>query len=341
MLTLPTHAAAHLPTGHPPVMIVVVDTEEEFDWSEAFSKDNLAVENIEAQRKLHERVYDGLGVVPTYAIDWAVAGTDSSIAVLRHLSEAGQCEIGAHLHPWINPPHQETINNKNSFPGNLGAALERAKLENLTRLIEKNFCTKPLLYKAGRYGVGSHTTQILSELGYRVDASVVPHTSFEKSLGPDFTHLRNQPYWFGPAGAELLELPVTTGFCGALEGLGSDIYPHLFRDLSVKLKLPAILARLKWLERIRLTPEGYTSEELIRLLKAQSAAGTTVFSLTYHSSSLKPGCTTYVRDAADLSAFYEKIKRALEFFKNELGGVFMSASVLHATLGRGAGAVQS
>jgi hypothetical protein len=45
-----------------------------------------------------------------------------------------------------------------------------------------------------------------------------------------------------------------------------------------------------------------------------------VFSLTYHSPSLMPGCTPYVRDAADLRRFLDSIRGLLDFFFGELGG---------------------
>ena len=48
-------------------------------------------------------------------------------------------KIGAHLHPWVNPPFVESVSNYNSYPGNLPGALERAKLHKLTSRIEQSF----------------------------------------------------------------------------------------------------------------------------------------------------------------------------------------------------------
>ena len=45
----------------------------------------------------------------------------------------GKCEIGAHLNPWITPPLAEELTSTNTFPGNLCAVLERAKLTELTK----------------------------------------------------------------------------------------------------------------------------------------------------------------------------------------------------------------
>ena len=332
MLNSTTHIPASLPPGHPPVMLVVVDTEEEFDWRQPFSRQNVGVASISAQPSLHDEVYDHFGVVPTYAVDWPVASTASSVATLKGLHDAGRCQIGTHLHPWVNPPHAEQVCASNSFPGNLPPALERQKLQQLTAQIERSFGIKPALYKAGRYGVGPHTTQALIELGYALDASVVPHTSFTSAGGPDFTGLPEEPYWFGPNAHRLLELPVTTGFTGALRHIGPAMYPKLHSKLGGLLHLPGMAARLGLLERIRLTPEGYTTHELARLLRAVVASGQQVVTLTYHSSTLVPGNTVYVKNAQELKQFKQTVKDALQLFQQELGGCFMTASGLHGLL---------
>ena len=48
--------------------------------------------------------------------------------------------------------------------------------------------------------------------------------------------------------------------------------------------------------------------------------GQRIFNFTYHSPSLAPGNTPYVRDAADLRAFLHRIEEYLEFFLGEVGG---------------------
>jgi uncharacterized protein Usg len=311
---------------------VVVDTEEEFDWSKPFSRDNTSVNTIAAQKRLHSEVYDTFGVVPTYAVDWPVATNSDSVHQLKLLQDAGQCEIGAHLHPWVNPPHTEEVGVYNSFPGNLSYELEHQKLLLLTKEIFQNFGRPPILYKAGRYGIGQHTSRILHELGYLVDASVVPHTSFAKGFGPDFTHLPDEPYWFGKDDHKILELPVTTGFCGALNKYGRRLYPSLLNSVSVSLRLPGISSKLHILDRIRLTPEGYNYGDLTRLLSSQLRLGKNIFSLTYHSPSLAPGHTSYVHDSNELNTFFRTIRDILGYFRDQLGGQFMSVSSLHKSL---------
>ena len=328
MLDPTENRPARLPPGHPPVLAVVVDTEEEFDWSRPFSRGATATATIGAQRLAHARVFERLSIVPTYVVDWPVATTASAIAPLKALMDEGRCEIGTHLHPWVSPPHVEDVNTHNSYTGNLPAQLEFDKLERLTLAIEENFGRRPTMFKAGRYGLGPHTAAALVRLGYQIDASIVPHTSFRADSGPDFTGFDNQPFWFGPRAAPLLELPVTAAFCGWLAGLGPRLHSALSAPMARALRLGGIAARSRALERIRLTPEGCDAAEMIRLARSLVRAGQQVFTLTYHSPSLAPGHTPYVRSAAELERFLGDLVTVCNFFRDELGSVFMSCSTI-------------
>lgn len=329
MLAQKSHRPARLPEDHAPVLLIVVDTEEEFDWSQPFSRSNTSTTAIAAQPIAHERVFDKFGIVPTYVIDWPVATTPSAIRTMRTLADNGQCEIGTHLHPWISPPHEEIVSAFNSYAGNLPKELEFAKLRKLTNTITDNLGRAPLTFKAGRYGLGPHTSEAIAALGYRVDASIVPYTSFRSDGGPEFSAYSEEPFWFGDAANPLLELPVTTGFCGKLRHFGASIYPFIAAPCFNPLRLRGIATRSGLLERIRLTPEGGSANDMIRLTSALRRAGSQVFTLTYHSPSLVPGNTSYVSSGKELNAFLDAIDEYCAYFRAELGGVFMSIAELH------------
>ena len=95
-----------------------------------------------------------------------------------------KCVIGAHLHPWVNPPHDEIVCNYNSYPGNLPEELEKEKLHRLTETIADQFGERPIVYKAGRYGVGFNTSSVLEDLGYEIDTSVLSRTDLSDEEGP-------------------------------------------------------------------------------------------------------------------------------------------------------------
>ena len=309
-----------------PELLIVVDTEEEFDWSKPFSRASISTRAIPAQARAHA-VYDRFGIVPTYVVDYPVATDPAAVRFLTALRDAGRAEIGAHLHPWVTPPFVEEVTTRNSYHCNLPAELERAKIAALTEAIARGFGAPPTIFKAGRYGYGPNTGRALAELGYEVDCSLVPHTDFSSDGGPDFRGSPDRPHWL-PEG--LLEVPLTVGFVGALPGLG-DKAGWLFDSANAgRLRIPGVLARAGLVARARLTPEGTPAGEQCRLIAAMAARGHRTFSLTYHSPSLEPGHTPYVRDGADLDRFLGSIEQVLTFFRDDLGGRFTTLSQVYA-----------
>ena len=87
---------------------------------------------------------------------------------------------------------------------------------------------------------------------------------------------------------------------GSLMLVGSAV--HLATNLDW---VKAVFSRLRILERIRLSPEGFSLSELKRATKALVARGTRVLTFSFHSPSVAPGHTPYVADVADLRAFLE------------------------------------
>jgi len=306
-------------TSEKPSLVVVIDTEEEFDWSKPFSRANTSIYSLRLIARI-QSLSDEYGIKPVYMVDYPVVSQPEGYRLLQELHQSGRCVIGAHLHPWVNPPFDEPVNHTNSFPGNLPRALEAAKLRVLTEAIGERFGCRPVVYKAGRYGLGPNTAGILEEQEYEVDLSVCPHMDYSVEGGPDFTGITAWPFWFGKT-RRLLELPLTVGFAGCLRRWGERVHGIACKPGLLRLRTPAILSRLGLIDKIWLSPEGYTSSEHRNLVKALLADGLRVFSFALHSPSLEPGHTPYVRSEADLERFLSRCRRLLDFFMGELGGV--------------------
>jgi hypothetical protein len=218
-----------------------------------------------------------------------------------------------------------------SFGCNLGPAVEGAKIAALTEAIVENMGVRPRVYKAGRYGFGLSTVAILESLAFDVDTSVIPHMDFSNERGPDFGGFSVQPSTFGMK-RRLLELPCTIDFTGHARRMGDKLHRAASAVWLQKLRAVGILARSGVLNKVMLSPEGNTLEEMKALTRALHADGVRTFALTFHSPSLKPGCTPYVRSAADLKAFLATIDRYCEFFFTELGGQPAIAEDLYSDL---------
>ena len=308
-----------------PELIIVVDTEEEFDWSKPFSRAATSTGSIPAQARAHA-IYERFGIVPTYVVDYPVATDPQAIGFLRALKEEGKAEIGAHLHPWVTPPHEEEVNRRNSYHCNLPPELERRKIVTLTEAIANAFGERPTIFKAGRYGFGRNTARVVAELGYRIDCSKVPHTDLRSDGGPDFRGTPAEPHWLAEG---LFEVPLTVGFFGAAAAAGPRLDALFDSAAAARLRIPGLLARSGIVARSRLTPEGVSAVEQCRLLEALVGQGQRVFTLTYHSPSLEPGHTPYVRSRVELEAFLASIEQVLVFFRDRLGGRFTTLTDLY------------
>lgn len=287
--------------------LVTVDTEEEFDWTKPLVREGYGLEHLPRLAKFQE-FCEGLGVVPVYLVDWPVATSSLAADILKPAIAAGRAEIGVQLHPWVNPPFDEEVTQHNSFAGNLPAELEAAKFRNLRAMIEGQFGAVPLIYRAGRYGAGANTGRMLTDGGIAIDTSVRANFDYSADDGPDYRHHPLEPYWLDDS-RSLLELPLTTVFWGMLRRQGASIYPALTRAP----RLHALLAYLGLLERIPLTPEGVTVEEAIRGIDIAVDDGLPVLVFSFHSPSLRPGNTPYVRDEQDLDALYDWWRRMVGY----------------------------
>ncbi len=303
-----------------PHLIIIVDTEEEFDWSRPFSRSSVGVEHVQELYRVQE-IFDAQKITPTYLLDYPVAATAKSAALFRALHTAGRAEIGAQLHPWVTPPHDEVINTYNSYPGNLPAALEREKIRILCEAIEVNIGTKPKTYKAGRYGISHHTLVALREFGLTIDTSSMPGFDCSDDGGPDYSRYPTYAYATDET-RQLIEIPTTGGFVGFGRRYGQQLY-HLANSKPGRLlRLEGIFSRTNLNARIRLSPEGYSLAELQALTRTLIGQGDRLFTFNFHSPSVAVGYTNYAKTIAARDALLRTITLYTSWFRDELGGVF-------------------
>ncbi len=305
----PRSAAARFHPAFGQRFLLTVDTEEEFDWDEPLSREGHGLDHVPRLAKF-QQFCEGEGVVPLYLIDWPIAQSPQAAEILRGPLASGKAEIGIHLHPWLSPPFEEEVTQANSFAGNLPPELEQAKFGNLKQAIERNFGVMPTIYRAGRYGVGPNTATMLKECGIAIDSSVRTKFDYSAGAGPNFRRHPLTPYWADDE-KSLLELPLTTVFWGMLRKQGDWIHPTLMR-------IPAalgVMSRLGLLERIPLTPEGITIEEAICGIDIALDDGLPLLVLSFHSPSLQPGHTPYVRDERDLDRLYDWWRRIFAYLE--------------------------
>lgn len=308
--------------------IVTIDVEED-NWGYAHAECTL--ENIRQIPRL-QNIFEKYKVKPTYLLSYPVVCSDWAARILAHIVSQQRCEIGTHLHPWNTPPLTEDINESNSMLKNLPYELQVAKLTTLTEKIQNTFGTKPQSFRAGRWGLGATTIDALVSCGYRVDTSVTPTVSWSKyGSGPQYQEVRTEPYWItgngnSQAHQSILEVPTTIGFNRWPFDFWHKIYVQLERNSLSFLRPIGLMHRTGLLRKIWLSPEINSTDDMILLAKLLIKKGTRFLNLSFHSTSLVPGKSPFVKNAAELELFYNKIDKLLAYLSANTNLVSLTLS---------------
>jgi hypothetical protein len=305
-------------------LLVTIDTEEEFDWNAPASSANRSVRHVVDLPRLQE-VFETCGARPTYVVDHPIATTDESVAALRSFLDRDACEIGAHVHPWVNPPISEEICPRNTYLCNLPRSLQIEKTSVLSDAIEANFGVRPATFKAGRYGFDYGFAPHLADLGYSTDTSVIAYTESSDGLGPSFANVGSSPFWLdagndaGHSVTRLLEVPCTVGFSRSPQSRSAAFHQWLSKSALSRLRAVGVLWHSRLLRKVAFSPEGYDADDLCRLAAVLANSGCEMLNLTLHSPSVQPGHTPYVRTAEERDAFLGTIRTVLHFCIDRLG----------------------
>jgi hypothetical protein len=292
-------------------LIITIDTEED-NWDRYSATDN-PLSNIYRIPAL-QCLFNDFGVKPTYMVTYPVATNPRSVEILKHIVEKNKCEIGAHCHPWNTPPYKEEKNIFNSMLCNLPEELQFLKIESLTNSIRKNFGFSPVGFRAGRWAFGNSTARAIHKLGFKVDSSVTPYTDWSKWHGANFRDIGPRPYRFSPSNifqevkhGELIQLPASIGFLQKNYEICKKISNLSDCCLMQKFRVRGILNRLKILNKVELSPEMSTSQNMIALAKRMQGLGFEYLNMFFHSASLVPGISPFVRNRKDELNFFKRL----------------------------------
>jgi hypothetical protein len=269
---------------------VTVDTEidKSVDWSVSDPPTFRSVTH--ALPELMEPLCERFGIKATYLVSPEVVEDAASQQVLLGLGTGH--ELGAHLHgDFIGPERHLWVHNAG---GALAVAaqpeyppeLEQAKLSALTDLFVSAFGSRPLAFRAGRFGISPSTLGFLAELGYSVDSSITPGLRWQfRSAVADYTKWGPEARTVVTPAGPIVELPVSVR-------PGSPLAPLIRRTpplvQSVARRVSGGRSDFQWLR-----PSWCSGAELIRY-----AANTDqrFLGLMFHSVELTPGASPYARD---------------------------------------------
>ncbi|GLR70925.1 polysaccharide deacetylase family protein [Agaribacter marinus] len=311
------------------VFILSVDTEEEWDWNGPFPEKDFSVENLHALPQFQQFCMR-LGIRPCYFVDYAAAkGLDPSSEFMQ-LVQKNTCELGAHLHPWANPPIFEKPTEENSHVVNLPLTQVEQKLDALMQVFAEKFEYRPRAFRTGRWGISAEIMDLLWSRGFTVDSSVYPFYENEYFSCQGSPTL---PYW--PATSDvlscgeqrnILEMPVTVGFNRQPFELANKINRTLDSPNLQKVKANAILWHSKLLRKIYMSPEVTSSSNMISLCDSVDTQKQPIIHMYLHSSNLIQSGTGVMDSEEPYALITRRIKNVIEHLKKQHNVTFMTLS---------------
>ncbi|KMT64636.1 hypothetical protein XM47_13420 [Catenovulum maritimum] len=255
-------------------MLLTIDMEESFDWDEPESSEHSSGE-ISGLKVFHSKCINRK-ITPLYLATYQILKNPVAVAFLRDAHKKNECEIGIHLHSWNTPPKLDV---EESFQCNLSLENEKLKLDSLVNQYIEVFGCKPLVHRAGRYGVDYSSFENLAALGIKIDLSPSAGFDFSCKGGPSFKTIDNKAKW-GDETQNLLCVPVPY----SMFSRGPDLITKHFQFIS---------KHIFSCEAVRLSPEGNTASRMKILTKNLIKEQLDSLIVTVHSTSFEDGENPY------------------------------------------------
>jgi hypothetical protein len=298
-----------------PLFVITLDTEPDDEWSRPRVP---TTQNARFVPRFHE-LSAAAGLKVTYLLTIEMAEDPFLRDYLRPRLQAGECEVGAHLHPWNTPPLLPLTDDDlrhHPYPFEYPVAVQREKLQTLVSAIERHYEVQPVSYKAGRWGLDGAHAQLLDEMGFKADTSVCPGVNWGPSKGdprcnggPNFNRAPVRPYRLSkddvcrPGSLRVWEIPPTIAFYSAAGRWLPGVRALYARHRRVRRLFDRQHRGSEWL---RPYPH-MTVERLARVAALARGAGAPLLNLTFHSSELMPGGSPYNRTEEAIENLFRRL----------------------------------
>jgi len=318
----PTTSGQNTPT---PRMIVTVDTEEAFDWSNFNHPETriCSTDDVKPFQTLCEKA----GAKPVYFLTYPLLQNPETAAYFSNLDQEGRAEAGLHVHQWVTPPLEGFTGEYYSYQMNLPLEVHFKKLTALAKIFEQRMGHRARAHRAGRYGINTAQYHDLAASGVAFDFSPSPAYDQSPVGGPDFSAMSNMPFAADIGGRKVWVTPV----CGAR----AIRRTHNF--LKQNTAEPGLNFDRKPAARhtapMRLTCEGTTLKDLKAITAQLLREKTPVLTFSFHSTTLTPSANPYASDAAAVKRALDLIDAYFNYFTQELGGSFVTIDELAALYG--------
>jgi hypothetical protein len=282
--------------------IVSVDVEEDNQWKRA---KNYTLNNIKKLPKFHE-LCEKYSIKPTYLITYSIAKDTYSAKVIEKLSRTGNCEVGAHLHPWFTPPYLPPFVRAaypHTYPHECPDNLLHRKIHNLSSIIKNQIGIDPKSFRAGRYGMDGRIVDYIREMGYLIDSSVTPYWTWTDTKGttcggPDYSNIFDHPFF-----------------------VSSSSFPNpiaLPSETKSILEIPITIKKTDDNEITWFRPFPWVDQKsLLNLIQSVIEKQDLVLNLMFHSSELLVGGSPYSETKNALVEIERKIEAIFRFVSEQ------------------------
>lgn len=273
--------------------IITVDTEGDNQWN-IYNGQDITTENANFIPRFQE-MCEGFGFKPVYLVNYEMANNDFLMDYLKKKQKEGVCEIGTHLHSWNSPPEHE-LERKFAYITEYPEQIVYEKIDFMTKLIESKVGIRPVVHRAGRWASSDCMFDILSELGYIADCSVVSGCNMLNypgktvSYGFDYRTYPNEAYLVKD---NLIEIPMTVKHI-----------QHTLAGKSIKNRAKnLIVGKDRWLR-----PAISTVKEMKLNIDERVENGSDYAEFMVHSTELMPGGSPYFKNSRDVEREYKDMR---------------------------------
>lgn len=303
--------------------LITIDTEGDNLWSSPKKPTTKNAEFLFRFQALCEK----FGFKPTYLTNYEMANSSVFQELGHDVIKRNTGEIGMHIHAWDMPPAFDLTKDDSlhkpyliEYPENM----LREKVSIMTDLLENTFQKKMVSHRAGRWSFNEQYAQILIEHGYKVDCSVTPLVSWEKSQGDpnknggtNYTDFPSGEYFLSLADiskageSDLLELPMS--ICH-LYPTADFLRKKFDKVMPVRKLLNYFYPSITWLR-----PDGTNLKHMCKLLDTIKNSDENYAMFMLHSSEFMPGGSPTFDTKESIEKLYSDLdtlfSKASEHFK--------------------------
>ena len=293
--------------------IITIDTEGDNLWKWKPGQE-VTTKNVQYLKRFQELCAQ-YGFKPVWLSNWEMISDPLFVEFINRNAEAGNCELGMHLHAWNNPPFYELPRDERSGAPYLieyPREIMEAKIAAITEKMKEQFGYVPVSHRAGRWAMNDTYFELLYQYGYKQLYNST-RAKWRDSLGqtpgfagPDYRKAsRDIQKYKG-----IVEVPVTVEYTHRM---------FLDKNKSWKSNVKTALFGMAG-QNIWLRPGRDNMKDMLWMIEKNRNGDGDYLMFMLHSSELMPGGSPTFKDAEAVEVLYGKLQVLFDVIKDSYEG---------------------